>query len=148
MSKAKSERLKIREMELEHELLMQREKLLADAFLHPPGIYLVGLGGSVVAAYFAALITPPGSRDADMDKLVANGILAAIAGPVGVGAAAGSKWTMDQFTGGANPLGTLFGMAGAGGASLFTALLILNEMKPDGGESAGTGVLGTLLAAI
>jgi hypothetical protein len=140
----KSERFRIREMELEHELNMQREKLLADAFLHPPGLYLLGLGGSAVLSFFGAAMTPEGDRTDDQMKLLKLGLIAAL-GPIGGGIAG---WSAEAFAGrDTNPLGTLFSMAGAGGVGLFTVLLILNEMKPDGSGDGG-GALGTLLGAV
>jgi len=145
MTNAKSERFKIREMELEYQLQMQREKILAEAFLRPPGIYLVGLGGSAVIAYFGAAITPPEKRTEGQLEILAKGIIAGVSPYAGVVAAVADE-IRHKFDSNESALGGLFQMAGLGGSGLFTALLILNEMKPDG-ATGGDGLLDKLLSA-
>lgn len=145
----KSERYKIREMELDYELQMQREKRLMEFALTPPGIYLIGLGGSIVMTYLGAMMTPEEKKSDDMKSLLEKGLGAAMAGSFGVGGMLAEKMT-GIFSGaasGENPLNTLFKLTGMGASGLFTLLLILNEMKPDGGSSQG-GIMGALTGGL
>lgn len=142
MSAIKSERYRIKEMELEYALQMQREKLLAEAFLQPPGIYLVGLAGSGLVAYMGALLTPPAKQTQSQKDLIDLGVLKSWFADVGL-----STDLISAFKNNTSTLGGLMQMAGGGGAGLFTALLILNEMKPEGGGDQG-GVLSTLLGTL
>lgn len=135
----KSERYKIRELELEHEIVMQREKALLEFALTPPGTYLIGLGGSLVLTYLQALLTPKDERTPSMEDMVKRGLSAIMGAPFGVAGIAISDW----LNTGESPITSLMKMSAAGSTGLFTALLILNEMKPEGGSSQG-GILGAM----
>lgn len=138
----KSERYKIKEMELEYQLQMQREKVLAEAFLHPPGIYLLGLGGSALVAYVGAVMTPPHKRTDDQLQAIAKGIGYLIA-PIPT--AALDMALSKGSSGGA--LGGLLSLAGEGGAAMFIALLFLHELNL-GGALGASGGGGGLIAAL
>lgn len=144
MSAVKSERYRIKEMELEYALQMQREKLLAEAFLQPPGIYLVGLGGSTVVAFFAAAMKPEAKRTKEDTDLLEKGLAFLIGTQLGIVPGMAALFASEYKS---NPLAGVFAMAAGGGVGLFTTLLLLNEMKPDGSGDGG-GVLGTLLAGV
>lgn len=62
-SRARSERYKIREMELEYEQAMNRERLLLEAFARDPELkYFVGMIGGATLAYVSSVIGGAGGK--------------------------------------------------------------------------------------
>ena len=133
MTTAKSERYRVREMELEFERDMAREKMLAELLKNPRVFYAVAILGSAGVAFLGALLWTP-KDDEEREKrdavLKQNPFVDLFAGS--------AIRTMDfAQDASANPFSVLLATAGAGGVAYWSVCLILHEIF--GGENSTMG---------